>query len=166
MTIKYLAVIFFCMKFLLTFLTVSALVFSENSISAKDKEPKQITIKSNDLMKFDKSSLTLKVGELYNIKLENIGKLPKAAMGHNLIILNPGMDALKFGQKLITDYGADVSNDWKPVKAGKLVFSQTKMLGPGESEVLKVKFEKKGVYHFLCSFPGHFGQMRGTITVQ
>ncbi len=117
-------------------------------------------------MKFDKSSLTLKVGKQYNIKLENTGKLPKAAMGHNLIILNPGMDALKFGQKLITDYGADVSNDWKPVKAAKLVFSQTKMLGPGESEVLKVKFEKKGLYHFLCSFPGHFGQMRGIITVE
>ncbi len=154
------------MKYLLTFLTVSALVFSENSISARDKNPKQIIIKSNDLMKFDKSTLTLKVGEQYNIKLENTGKLPKAAMGHNLIILNPGIDALKFGQKLITDYGADVSNDWKPVKATKLVFSQTKMLGPGESEVLKVKFEKKGVYHFLCSFPGHFGQMRGIITVE
>jgi len=52
------------------------------------------------------------------------------------------------------------------VKAGKLVFSQTKMLGPGESEILKVKFENKGVYHFLCSFPGHFGQMRGIITVE
>ena len=65
------------MKYLLTFLTVSALVFSENSISAKDKEPKQIIIKSNDLMKFDKSSLTLKVGESYNIKLENIGNFQK-----------------------------------------------------------------------------------------
>jgi len=117
-------------------------------------------------MKFDKTSLKLKVGVEYAIKLENIGKLPKAAMGHNLIILNPGIDALKFGQKLITDYGADLSNDWKPVKADKLVFSQTKMLGPRESDTLKVKFDKKGIYHYLCSFPGHFGQMRGKITVE
>ena len=147
-------------------MTLSALVFSEGSAKAAEKRPNQILIKSNDLMKIDKTSLKLKVGVEYAIKLENIGKLPKAAMGHNLIILNPGIDALKFGQKLITDYGADLSNDWKPVKADKSVFSQTKMLGSGESDTLKVKFDKKGIYHYLCSFPGHFGQMRGIITVE
>ncbi len=49
-------------------------------------------------MKFDKTSLKLKVGVEYGIKLENIGKLPKAAMGHNLIILNQGIDALKWAK--------------------------------------------------------------------
>ena len=153
------------MNNILTFLSVSALVFSDVHIYSSEKEITQIVIKSDDLMKYDKTLLNLKKGMIYSIKIENIGKLPKAAMGHNLIILKPGIDAIKFGQKLITDYGAEASNDWKPVKAEKFILSQTKMLGPGESDTLEVKFEKKGSYHFLCSFPGHFGQMRGIITV-
>jgi azurin len=153
------------MNNILTFLSVSALVFSDVHIYSTEKEITQIVIKSDDLMKYDKTLLKLKKGMIYSIKLENIGKLPKAAMGHNLIILKSGIDAIKFGQKLITDYGAEASNDWKPVKAEKFILSQTKMLGPGESDTLKLKFEKKGSYHFLCSFPGHFGQMRGIITV-
>ena len=153
------------MNNILTFLSVSALVFSDVHIYSSEKEITQIVIKSDDLMKYDKTLLKLKKVMIYSIKLENIGKLPKAAMGHNLIILKSGIDAIKFGQKLITDYGAEASNDWKPVKAEKFILSQTKMLGPGESDTLKLKFEKKGSYHFLCSFPGHFGQMRGIITV-
>ena len=153
------------MNNILTFLSVSALVFSDVHIYSTEKEITQIVIKSDDLMKYDKTLLKLKKGMIYSIKLENTGKLPKVAMGHNLIILKSGIDAIKFGQKLITDYGAEASNDWKPVKAEKFILSQTKMLGPGESDTLKLKFEKKGSYHFLCSFPGHFGQMRGIITV-
>lgn len=154
------------MKYLLSFLSVSALVFSENSTLAEQEKNKKIVITSNDLMKFDKTNINLNKGVEYKIELKNTGKLPKAAMGHNLVILNPGIDALGFGGKLITDYGATAVNNWKPVKAGNKVLAQTKMLGPNESDIIKVKFVNSGTYHFLCTFPGHFGQMRGTIVVK
>ena len=77
-----------------------------------------------------------------------------------------GNDALTFGGNLITKYGATLQNEWKPIKAGKLVLAQTKMLGPNEQDTIKITFKKSGVYHYLCSFPGHFGQMRGVINVK
>ena len=117
-------------------------------------------------MKFDKSSINVEQGKEYEITLKNVGKLPKVAMGHNLIILKPGINALTFGQALITKYGATVQNEWNPVKGSMLILKQTKMLGPGEQETLKIKFDKSGAYHYLCSFPGHFGQMRGIINVK
>ena len=154
------------MKYLFSFLVVSALIFSENSTNAEEKLNKKINIESNDLMKFNKSSIKLSKGVGYDLILKNVGKLPKAAMGHNLIILEQGNDALAFGAKLISDYGATAANDWKPIKAGKKVLAQTKMLGPNETDTIKIKFDKKGTYHFFCSFPGHFAQMRGVIVVE
>ena len=143
--------------------------FAGETVQAEEKkksDANKIIIESNDLMKFNKTSINAEKGKSYKITLKNVGTLPKAAMGHNMVILNPGTDALKFGTELITKHGATLQNEWKPVKAGKQVFAQTKMLGPNEEETLKVKFDKSGVYHFLCTFPGHFAQMRGIINVK
>ena len=138
----------------------------QSSEEKKKIGPIKIVIQSNDLMKYDKSAINVEKGKAYEITLKNVGKLPKVAMGHNLIILKPGINALTFGQALITKYGATVQNEWNPVKGSMLILKQTKMLGPGEQETLKIKFDKSGAYHYLCSFPGHFGQMRGIINVK
>tara|TARA_B100000475_G_scaffold94791_1_gene68681 strand:+ start:51 stop:527 length:477 start_codon:yes stop_codon:yes gene_type:complete len=148
-------------------ISLSLIAFTVQSAEEEKKiGPIKIVIESNDLMKFDKSAINVEKGKVYEITLKNVGKLPKVAMGHNLIILKPGINALTFGQALITKYGATVQNEWNPVKGSMLILKQTKMLGPGEQETLKIKFDKSGAYHYLCSFPGHFGQMRGIINVK
>ena len=148
-------------------ISLSLIGFTVQSAEEEKKiGPIKIVIESNDLMKFDKSSINVEKGKVYEITLKNVGKLPKVAMGHNLIILKPGINALTFGQALITKYGATVQNEWNPVKGSMFILKQTKMLGPGEQETLKIKFDKSGAYHYLCSFPGHFGQMRGIINVK
>ena len=148
-------------------ISLSLIGFTVQSAEEENKiGPIKIVIESNDLMKFDKSAINVEKGKAYEITLKNVGKLPKVAMGHNLIILKPGINALTFGQALITKYGATVQNEWNPVKGSMLILKQTKMLGPGEQETLKIKFDKSGAYHYLCSFPGHFGQMRGIINVK
>ena len=148
-------------------ISLSLIGFTVQSAEEEKKiGPIKIVIESNDLMKFDKSSINVEKGKVYEITLKNVGKLPKVAMGHNLIILKPGINALTFGQALITKYGATVQNEWNPVKGSMLILKQTKMLGPGQQETLKIKFDKSGAYHYLCSFPGHFGQMRGIINVK
>tara|TARA_Y100000746_G_scaffold116158_1_gene99487 strand:+ start:176 stop:652 length:477 start_codon:yes stop_codon:yes gene_type:complete len=148
-------------------ISLSLIGFTVQSAEEEKKiGPIKIVIESNDLMKFDKSAINVEKGKVYEITLKNVGKLPKVAMGHNLIILKPGINALTFGQALITKYGATVQNEWNPVKGSMLILKQTKMLGPGEQETLKIKFDKSGAYHYLCSFPGHFGQMRGIINVK
>ena len=157
------------MKDFIIFFGVIFVFFAGEAVQGEEKKKSDATkiiIESNDLMKFNKTSINAEKGKSYKITLKNVGTLPKAAMGHNMVILNPGTDALKFGTELITKHGATLQNEWKPVKAGKQLFAQTKMLGPNEEETLKVKFDKSGVYHFLCTFPGHFAQMRGIINVK
>ncbi|MEJ6621516.1 MAG: plastocyanin/azurin family copper-binding protein, partial [Opitutae bacterium] len=46
------------------------------------------------------------------------------------------------------------------------VLAHTKLLGPGESEVVKFKAPNKpGVHQFVCTFPGHYAMMRGIMVV-
>ena len=82
--------------FFLLAASINSVVSESNDINTKIKAIR-IVIKSDDLMKFDKSSINVEKNKPYEIILKNVGKLPKAAMGHNLIVLDTGNDALTFG---------------------------------------------------------------------
>ena len=69
----------------------------------------KVTITGNDTMQFDKREFTVKSGEKVELEFKNIGKLPKIAMGHNLVILKKGISSLKFGQKVMS-LGASATN--------------------------------------------------------
>ena len=76
-------------------------------------------------------------------------------MGHNLVLLKKGITAISFGQKA-----------WVPVQMQSIalpdslkgdVIASTKLLGPGEEEVLSFTAPKEsGAYEYVCTFPGHF----------
>jgi azurin len=125
----------------------------------------KITITGNDTMQFDVKEFTVQAGEKIELTFKNIGKLPKLAMGHNLVILKEGIRPLKFGQKIM-GMGASPSNPL-PKESLEDVLASTKLLGPGESDIITFTAPKKpGLYQFLCSFPGHYAIMRGVMVVK
>lgn len=119
------------------------------------------TIEGNDQMKFDTELIRVKAGEPVEITLKNVGELPKEAMGHNFIILAPGVDLATFGGEAAN--AAD--NDFIPKSALSSILAHTKLLGPGEEDTITVTLEP-GVYDYLCSFPGHWGLMKGKIVAE
>lgn len=125
----------------------------------------KITITGNDSMQFDTKEFTVKAGQKVELTFKNVGKLPKLAMGHNLVILKEGVSPLKFGQKIM-GMGAGPTNPL-PKESLDEVIAATKLLGPGESD--KITFtapSKPGLHQFLCSFPGHYAIMRGVMVVE
>ena len=124
----------------------------------------KVTITGNDTMQFDKREFTVKSGEQVELEFKNIGKLPKIAMGHNLVILKKGISSLKFGQKVMS-MGANATNPL-PEPSMVDVIAATKLLGPGESETVTFTAPESGDYQFVCSFPGHFAMMRGIMVVK
>jgi len=121
-----------------------------------------IQLTGNDAMKYNLSAISLKAGEEAKITLRNIGTMPKAAMGHNLVILKPGTDVEAFALAA----AAEPANDYIPAALEAQIVAHTKMLGPKESATLTVTLEA-GEYPFLCTFPAHFQVgMKGTITVE
>ena len=134
------------------------------TIAISTHATQKVTITGNDTMQFDKREFTVKSGEKVEIEFKNIGKLPKIAMGHNLVILKKGISSLKFGQKAMA-MGANATN---PLPEGSMgdVIAATKLLGPGETETITFTAPDPGDYQFVCSFPGHFAAMRGIMVVK
>ncbi len=120
-----------------------------------------IQIDGMDDMKYDKTLFKVKAGQDVKLTLKNIGKLPKEAMSHNVVILAPGTDIQAFGEAAVA-----AKPDHIPAAMKTDVIAHTKLLGPGESDEITFKLPDAGVYDFICSFPGHFGTMKGKIVAQ
>ena len=123
------------------------------------------TIEASDAMRYNRGSLDIpKSCATFTVTLKNTGKLPKAAMGHNIVIAKTsdmaGIDA--DGVK------AGIANNYlKPNDARVVVAS--KLVGGGETTTIKIpvaKLTSGGPYSFFCSFPGHATLMKGTINLR
>ena len=125
----------------------------------------KVEITGNDQMQFSTREFIVKAGDEVEIVFKNIGKLPKIAMGHNLVILQKGVSAMSFGSKALRAV-ANATNALPDSVKGD-VLAHSELLGPGESEVIKFKAPKNpGMYQFVCTFPGHYSMMRGIMVVK
>ena len=122
-------------------------------------------IEGNDAMQFNVNSIIVPAScKEFKITLNHPGKMPVAAMGHNVVITT--MADMK---KVAADgMGAGLANDY--VKAGDdRVIAHTKVIGGGETTSVSFpvsKIQGNGPYEFFCSFPGHSAVMKGTIAVE
>lgn len=123
-----------------------------------------LELSGNDTMQFDKKVFDVPVGEEIKLVFTNKGSLPKAAMGHNVVILKSGSDFMAFGAGAISAAATDYVPQEGPLAAQ--VIAHTKILGPGESETITFTLEAAGSYTYICSFPGHYALMNGVITAK
>jgi azurin len=148
-----------------TLSTIFTLTLCLLSAKAEDKSAKEVTITGNDTMQFDIKNFDVKAGSKVKITLKNIGQVPKIAMGHNLVVLKKGITAIAFGQKAL-GAGANATNALPASLMGDVI-AATKLLGPAESDTVEFTAPKEtGSYEYVCTFPGHFALMRGTMTVK
>ena len=144
---------------LLPYIVLSCFLFINSHAVTK------VTISGNDQMQFSVKEFEVKAGEQVELEFKNEGKLPKIAMGHNLVILKEGVSAIAFGGKAL-QAGANATNALPDSVKGD-VLAYTKLLGPGESEIIKFKApEKPSLLQFVCTFPGHYAMMRGIMVVK
>lgn len=122
-------------------------------------------IEGNDAMQFNVGSITVPAScTEFKITLKHTGKMPEAAMGHNVVI-STSADL----QSVAAD-GVVAGADAGYVKAGDTrVVAQTEIIGGGETTSVSFpvsRIKDGGPYVFFCSFPGHAALMKGTINVQ
>ena len=121
-----------------------------------------IEITANDQMKFSVDKIEAKAGEQLKVVLNNIGTLPKEAMGHNWVLLKAGTDAMAFGMASMT---AKDNEYIAPAMKDKVV-AFIPVLGPKKSGEVTFTVPAAGEYPFICSFPGHVALMKGTMIVK
>jgi len=120
-----------------------------------------VTISSNDGMRFDVRKINVLAGQKVKLILNHTGKLDKKIMGHNVVILKNGVKSSAFAVKA----ASSKDNDYIP-EGSSDVIAHTKMIGGGESAMIEFTAPKKGVYNYICSFPGHFAMMKGKLIVE
>jgi azurin len=125
---------------------------------------KTLSITGDDTMKYNVTVFEAKAGEPVRVTLTNVGKMPKQAMAHNWVLLQPCSEAdfNAFGTA-----AAMAAPTHIPAGTAAKIIAQTKLLGPGESDSIDFKAPSApGEYPFLCTFPGHFALMKGKLVVK
>jgi azurin len=111
-------------------------------------------------MKYEQTEFTVPAGEEITITFENTATSP--AMEHNVVVLtsNDDTDVTRVGQ------AAMGAADSEYVPDDEAVLAATDMAEPGET--VSVTFtapSEPGTYRYICTFPGHYTVMQGTMTV-
>ena len=123
-----------------------------------------VDMSGNDMMRYDVSSITIPSScSQFTINLTHVGRLPEAAMGHNVVITSEADMAS------VAADGISAGAEAGYVKPDDdRVIAATEMIGGGESTTVTFdvsKMEAGGSYRFFCSFPGHAALMNGTIRI-
>lgn len=121
-----------------------------------------LEITANDVMKFDKAELKAKAGQKVKLTLKHSGSLAKEAMGHNVVILKTGTDVAAFAVKAIDAK----DKEYIPESESANIIAHTKLIGGGGSDTIEFTAPAAGKYPFICSFPGHYGFMKGEFIVE
>jgi azurin len=146
----------------------SALLNSITGCSpAPQAPPKEVTIQADDKMRYDLTAFDVSPGQKVAVTIKNIGTTPKFSMGHNFVLLDRTINTGNVQASFLDKASTEASHDYVPSGA-KEVLAHSKLLGPGESEVVTFNAPYiPGDYLYVCSFPGHYSQgTKGFMTVK
>jgi len=153
---------------ILTFLLAIGLVLglSAPPVAADGTPPtsptKIVVEPEGNQMTFATTEFTVEPGEEVRLVFENTADSP--AMIHNVVLLTTSDDAVvqKVGQ---TGASAGASADYVPDHDA--VLAATDVAKPGETvEVTFTAPEEAGAYTYVCTYPGHWATMQGTMRVE
>lgn len=124
-----------------------------------------LEMESNDAMQYNVKAITVPAScAEFTITMHHVGKMPVAAMGHNVVITTPGDMAgvVADGMAAGLDAGFLKADDAR-------IIAHTDMIGGGQTTSVTFpvsKLQGGEDYKFFCSFPGHAALMNGTIRVE
>lgn len=121
----------------------------------------KILLTGNDQMRFNLKEIKVNAGDEVQLTLKHIGKLDVKVMGHNFVLLKPDVIINDFAQKAVDAK----ENDYIPQNTDDVIV-HTEMIGGGEETKITFEAPEKGVYDFICSFPGHVALMQGKFIVE
>ena len=112
-------------------------------------------------MRFNLNEIKVKEGDLVELTLIHVGELDVKIMGHNFVLLKPGVDINEFAKKAMKAK----ANDYIPVDSPDVIV-HTEMIGGGQKTSITFDAPEPGTYQFVCSFPGHVALMNGEFIVE
>ena len=123
-----------------------------------------VDVSSSDNLKFDKNKLIIdSTCSKFAINFKHEGQMAAKTAGHNIVIVrSKDFDTVvsKIDMKLGTESGF--------LPDMKEVIAKTAIIGGGSQTSIIMnasQLSKDETYTFFCSFPGHYGAMKGTVEI-
>ena len=132
----------------------------DSDSSSEPQSEAKLELIVGDEIKYDVTELSVREGDKVTLTLTHTGELDTSVMGHNFVLLKKGTDVDAFATDAIA---AGIESNYIP--EGDSVIVSTEVVGGGESTTITFDAPAKGVYTFICSFPGHYVIMQGELTV-
>lgn len=121
-----------------------------------------LSIDSDDRMQFSTKELKV-AGDCTQVELtlRHTGTRPVAVMGHNWVLTRT-VDFMPVAQ---AGMRAKREDNYLPKNDARVIAASPLIGGGGTTRVrfATSKLKKGGDYTFFCSFPGHWGIMKGTL---
>jgi azurin len=132
------------------------------SASRDIPEVAELSIEGNDQMRYNKERLEVYEGQTVKLTLTHVGQMAVESMGHNWVLLTSGTKIDDFALGALDHK----DNGYIPPSSGDQVITHTEMIGGGESTTIEFEAPAAGTYDFICTFPGHYGFMKGKFVVK
>ncbi len=111
-----------------------------------------------ETMAYDKTAFTVKSGQTVHVVLTN--HATSQAMKHNWVLVSPGKEA----EVATAGMTAGEAAGYVP-KGSADVLAHTGLSQPGGQVEVTFTAPAAGTYPYICTFPGHYMTMHGTLTV-
>ena len=131
--------------------------------ASSDEVDQKVTLRpQGNQMKYKQTEFTVSPGETVRLVFENVATSP--SMVHNVVFINSTDDEV-FRRVGEAGTRAGSTNDYIP--EDDAIIAYTPVAQPGETvEVTFTVPEETGDYGYLCTFPGHWATMQGTMKVR
>lgn len=125
-----------------------------------DGPPAEITMTPvGEQMEYEQKEFTVKPGQTVRLTFQNTATME--AMQHNVVVLQQNASVNEVGQAAMS--AADT--DYIPADFSDQIIAHTSMAAPGETVSVEFTAPAEGDYTYICTFPGHYMVMQGTMRV-
>lgn len=156
------APLFFAALMLVSGLSLTATAAGPEPEATVHADPTEVVIqpKGNQML-YEQTEFTVSAGDSVTVVFENTATSP--AMQHNVVVLNTDDKSVanRVGQAALSASGSEYVPD------DDAILAATSLAQPGDTvEVTFTAPEEPGEYLYICTFPGHYAMMRGTMVVE
>ncbi len=124
---------------------------------------KKIEIKTIEGLQYETKEITAKPGEKIIFTLRNVDVMP-----HNWVLCKPGTKAVvgEAAFKMLNDPEA-LEKSYVPTEVADQIIAHTHVVSPKTFHTIYFQApQEPGIYPYICTFPGHWQIMQGTLTIK
>lgn len=106
-------------------------------------------------LEFEQEEIQLEAGTTVTLQLDN----SESSMPHNVVLVNSDEAIRPVGIAAVQAQ----QNDYIPEDEENRILGYTSLAAPGETVEFTFEVPPPGEYPYICTYPGHFQTMQGTL---